>query len=394
MSNRRLTFVTTYDPSQSDLGGASWVDRALIGALEGSFDVNLHQICGDNRPSVPLEIRQSKRLMARTLLRMLFRREAYQVAKFRMSPEWKREVLKIQNLARTLGPNEPIVTSQWPALLLLADAGVSSDLHIAHNVDTVISRSHDPALFKLMGNAVRMEAMERDILRKPKAVLAISGSDAERINAWGIPCRHLSIAPEAFEERPPSSTVIGFIGKATWPPNAQAIRLLVNEVLPKVREQLPAASVVLSGRNSESWSNSEGVKGLGTVDNLSDFYDVADLVVVPRMGESTGVSVKMLEAVTFGRPVVVPSALAKDAGLRAGAIIADDVNEMVTAISDYFEKRSVGPCRGDGSQRESWADAVKLSQLEAYITATPLLRNQDTTTRMLHEPADTTPPTG
>ncbi|WP_255770747.1 glycosyltransferase family 4 protein [Pseudarthrobacter sulfonivorans] len=274
---------------------------------------------------------------------------------------------KIQSLAMTLGPNDFVVTSQWPALLLLADAGVTSDLHIAHNVDTVISRSHDPALFRWMGNAGRMEAKERDILRKPKTVLAISGSDADRIESWGIPCKHLTIAPEEFNERTPLSTVIGFIGKATWPPNAQAIRLLVDEVLPKVREKLPSATVVLSGRNSETWSNAEGVTSLGRIDDLAEFYDAADLVVVPRMGESTGVSVKMLEAVTYGRPVVVPTTLARDAGLMSGAILADDVDGMVDVISDYLGKGSVNFGGAQTTSRESWGDAVKLSELEDYV---------------------------
>lgn len=377
LSNRRLTFVTTYDPSQSDLGGASWVDRALIGAFEDSFDVNIHQICGDGPSSVPLEIRKSKVLMGRTLLRMLSLQEPYQVAKFRVSPAWKREVARVQQLAAELGSDDYIVTSQWPALLLLADAGIESDLHIAHNVDTVIARSHDPLLFKWMGNEVRMETIERAILSKPKVVLAISGSDSERIQKWGIDCKHLSIAPEDFEERPRSSTVIGFIGKATWPPNAEAIRLLVEEVLPRVREHLPSTCVVLAGRDSEHWSNAEGVTGIGPVDDLAEFYDRSDLVVVPRLGESTGISVKMLEAVTYGRPVVVPSIIARDAGLKTGAILADDVNAMVDVISDYFRERSIDSQSKKLSSRETWAGAVKLSQLEAQLTGTSVVQSQN-----------------
>lgn len=371
MGHRRLTFVTTYDPSQSDLGGASWVDRQIIAALEQSFIVDVYQICGREPSKVPLEIRGSKRLMAGTLLRMLGFREAYQVAKFRVSREWKRAIRTIQGLAEIRDPDHFIVTSQWPALLLLADAGVASDLHLAHNVDTVIARTHDPKLFRWMRNSKRMENKEREILRHPTNVLAISQSDAERIRNWGITCEHLSIAPDEFDERPPSSTVIGFIGKATWPPNAQAIRLLVDQVLPRVRATLPAASVLLCGRNSEDWSDREGVSALGKVDDLEDFYGEADLVVVPRLGESTGVSVKMLEAVTFGRPVVVPSMLARDAGLRTGVILADDLDAMVEVISSYFAKgrwRDDQRCSPSSALREA---AVPLGDIEEYVASTP-----------------------
>ncbi|WP_209751453.1 glycosyltransferase family 4 protein [Arthrobacter sp. PvP103] len=271
------------------------------------------------------------------------------------------------------------MTSQWPALLLLADAGVESDIHIAHNVDTVISRSHDPAQFRWLGNSHRMEIKEREILRLPKSVLAISKSDTDRIRKWGVPCRHLTIAPRNFNERPPSSTVIGFIGKATWPPNAQAIRILVDEVLPKVREKIPTANVVLSGRETEKWSDSDGVTSLGRIDQLSDFYDLADLVVVPRLGESTGVSVKMLEAVTFGRPVVAPSILASDAGLDQGVIKADDVNATVDAIVEYFRsggRRDVSA----GDHASASFDNLKLDELESFMqtqTYTQTLRTSN-----------------
>lgn len=368
MGARPLTFVTTYDPNQSDLGGASWVDRALLDTLNKSFLVDVHQICGEaSSGRVPLEIRNSKRLMAGTLTRMLALQEAYQVAKFRVSPQWNQEVQKIRALAETRSRDHLIVTSQWPALLLLADAGIDSDLHIAHNVDTVISRSHDPVPFGWIGNSRRMEAKERQILRRPKAVLAISKSDADRIRQWGVDCTHLSIAPQSFAERQAASTVIGFIGKASWPPNARAIHLLVEEVLPKVREAVPSVRVVLTGRGTEKWAGSEGVTSLGRIDHLSDFYDLADLVVVPRLGESTGVSVKMLEAVTFGRPVVVPTMLARDAGLEQGVITADDLEDTVRAITDYFSGRaSVGRLAADHAEKPL-VRSLKLNEVQDFL---------------------------
>lgn len=372
MGHRRLTFVTTYNPGQSDLGGASWVDRAIIDALEKSFVVDVHQICSGGTSSVPLEIRGSKKLMARTLIRMIALREAYQTAKFRVSAEWKREIKRMKALAGSRAPDHFIVTSQWPALLLLADAGVASDLHIAHNVDTIISRSHDPYFFQWMNNSKRMESKEREILRLPRNVLAISHSDANRIRAWGIDCKHLSVAPDEFKERTPSSTVIGFIGKATWPPNAQAIRLLVDEVLPRVRERLPKARVLLCGRNSETWSDRDGVVALGKVEDLEDFYNMADLVVVPRLGESTGVSVKMLESVTYGRPVVVPTILAKDAGLKTGAMLADDLNSMVEVISSYLGRAQSNARLGTSFPSTAWEGAVSLRDLEECVVPTPL----------------------
>lgn len=367
MTDRRLTFVTTYDPRQSDLGGASWVDTALLEALGQSFAVDVHQICGEGASGrVPLEIRSSKRLLGQTLLRMLFLKEPYQVAKFRVSAEWKREVRKVRSLAENRSHDHLIVTSQWPALLLLADAGVHSDLHIAHNVDTVIARSHDPALFRWIGNPGRMADKEQEILRRPRSVVAISQSDSDRIERWGIECRHLTLAPKAFRERTPSSTVVGFIGKATWPPNAQAIGLLVDDVLPRVRKTLPTASVVLSGRGTEKWADVDGVTSLGRIDDLADFYDMADLVVVPRLGESTGVSVKMLEAITFGRPVVVPSMLAADAGLEAGVILAEDVNEMVMAITEYFGKALSHQDHSVEPDTDRLSDSLTLADLDNY----------------------------
>jgi hypothetical protein len=57
------------------------------------------------------------------------------------------------------------------------------------------------------------------------------------------------------------------------------------------------------------------------------------------------VSVKLLEAVERGIPVVCPGALARDAGLGAGVIAADTVEDMIAAVRRFVREPAELPKR-------------------------------------------------
>lgn len=320
------------------------MDTRIIDDLSSTFEVRIFAIVQDaslTRSPVPLEIKARPAAAASTILRMVFLREPYQEAKFRFSRSWKQRRADLTSEIR-INPPDLIVTSQWPGLLMAEQAGLYPNLHIAHNVDTVLAENFDPAIFHAIRNVARMREREKGLLRRPVAIAAISRSDARRISDWGIPARPISIPLTVRPATRPSTFALGFIGKTSWPPNRTAIDGLVGDLLPILKSRLgsDAPRIILAGRGSEQWANSPGVEAWGEVAELDRFYRSIDLVVIPRTGTTTGISVKLMEAVEHGICVIAPSNLIEDAGSPPGCIPADTIPEMATAVVDFSRSQN------------------------------------------------------
>lgn len=333
---KRLLYVTTYDPSEESLGGASWVDRNIISALTREFDVRVLALANrdGDRGHLRLEVRRHLPSALRTLRRMVLGSEPYFSAKFRTDLNWQTQTRAVR---AALEQHSLLVTSQLPALLVAEEAGLFPDLHIAHNVDTVLAESHDPKLFRLLGNASRMEQLERRVLAQPRYLAALSTRDVARLKDWRLDASHwpLGVAGQIQLRK---SGRIGFLGKGSWPPNIAAVEFLIDEVMPLVRPRLGSRTpqVVIAGRETSKWSGRPGVEVVGEVESAEEFYRSVDMVAVPRMGEATGVSVKMLEARACGVPVIVPPELARDAGLTDGYLSAKSTDETVDRIVEFY----------------------------------------------------------
>lgn len=333
----RLLFITTYCPDSQDLGGASWVDQRILSRLRESFDVTVMTVADPESPDdLPLEVRRHKGMLAATLARMALLGEPYQEAKFIWSPKSSGVRRRIHASA---GSFDIVATSQFPALLMADRAGLAPDMHFAHNVDWELSRHHDPALLQVLRNSSRLRKLEERLLSTPRRVYALSHTDVVRLREWGIYAEHLRLASRGERRTSSGTRTVGLLGKMSWPPNAWAVGQLLTAIVPRVRESSGrAVDVVLAGSGSEKYDDpANGVIGMGRVGSLDDFYDRVDVVVIPRYGATSGVSVKMLEALERGVDVIVPSQLAEDAGVPLEWVItADTPDEMVTGLTAYL----------------------------------------------------------
>lgn len=338
MAVRKILYLTTYEQHRNDLGGAAWVDGKVIAEVQEGFDVKVFPVVdtADESP-VPLEVRGSLRPLLRTAWQMLIKRQCYQEAKFKWSPAWELRKNRLLNEIDTFKP-DIIVTSQWPALLMAVDISLKNVTHIAHNVDSVLSELYDPFPLRAIKNAKKMSGREKQLLQHCDKVLAISATDAERIRKWGIRVNHLKLRVSSGSKIESGKSAIGFIGKASWPPNKDAVENLVQTVMPAVRDQMSTnpPSLVIAGRGSEMWEGSKGVRVLGQIDDLAEFYSQIDLVVVPRTSQTTGISIKMLEAVEHGVTVISTKIMAEDAGLSEGFIGADTIDEIIRNVVNFY----------------------------------------------------------
>lgn len=116
-------------------------------------------------------------------------------------------------------------------------------------------------------------------------------------------------APRVRVERDPARLLfLGFLGVFH---NRDAARLLVDEILPRVKARVPDARLDIAGKGSEvlrGRTGGDGVRVLGHVDDLAGTVAGAGVFVAPHRF-AAGVQNKVALAMAYGTPVVTTPAV-------------------------------------------------------------------------------------
>ncbi len=129
---------------------------------------------------------------------------------------------------------------------------------------------------------------------------------------------------------PTTEPVAIFVANFAYTPNRSALQFLLEQVLPRVWEQLPEARLLLAGTGLEHPPIEDPrVRALGFVENLAGAYAQARCAVVPLL-QGGGSPLKLVEALAYGLPVVAtPRAV-------AGLKVQDGVDCLVAEGSQAF----------------------------------------------------------
>lgn len=140
---------------------------------------------------------------------------------------------------------------------------------------------------------------------------------------------------------------IVFCGNMNYPPNIDAARHLVEDIMPKVWEKKPGARVLISGTNPAREVKhlaNERVMVTGWVDDIRTSYAKSQLFVAPmRMG--SGMQNKLLEAMAMGLPCITSKLAADPLGTDFGKHLlvgenSDDFAQKVVALLDNESYRT------------------------------------------------------
>ena len=166
-------------------------------------------------------------------------------------------------------------------------------------------------------------AAERD------ALPASAGRDAVRI----LP--NVLDALDTPERQPvPGPFTFLFVGTLAYFPNADAVRFMCDDVLPRLRQWAPAPfRIVIVGAGAN-----ESIAGLarlpeveltGGVADLDPWYERASAVIVP-LRSGGGVRIKVLEAMRARRPIVSTMEGIRGTDLRPGGhvLVGDTADEF------------------------------------------------------------------
>jgi glycosyltransferase involved in cell wall biosynthesis len=197
------------------------------------------------------------------------------------------------------------------------DVPVVIDLHNVYS--RLASRAADEVPGRIRRRYLAGEArllVERELAAAQRAhtIMAVSDDDARYFSALGT--ARVVVVPNGVDcsayagasaVRPGPPTLL-YVGALDWPPNASAARLLATDVLASVRQRLPAARVMIVGKNPPPdvlalATSQPHVEVAGNVRDVVPYFRSAHVLAVP-LEAGGGTRLKILEAFAAALPVV------------------------------------------------------------------------------------------
>ena len=234
------------------------------------------------------------------------------------SPEM---VARARELAPAPGQGRVIADGQGVRMAL---RGLERSHGVVYNGHNLESGFQEQLGDEAVASTDKLAKLEAKIFRRSTEAWMVSHRDVEgaRRLAPGARIRYVPNVVDVAAITPvrplPTGKVALFAADHTWPPNQQATRLLLDEVMPQVWEQHPDARLVLTGKGLElDGSLDPRVEPLGFVEDIGEQYRRASCVLVPLL-TGGGSPLKFVEGLAHGLPVVATPHAARGLDLDAG----------------------------------------------------------------------------
>jgi glycosyltransferase involved in cell wall biosynthesis len=183
-----------------------------------------------------------------------------------------------------------------------------------HNIESAIARqeaAHQRGYGRLWHEVEwrKLRSLERRSFRSSQLCVAVSELDARAMARAGA--TRVAVCPNGTDPVAPwppptrrdgEALRILFVGSGSYPPYERGLAWFVREVLPLVRNRIPATFDVV-GRPPARPVMTPGVSYIGPVTDLAHWYERAHVAIVPVF-EGSGTRLKIIEAMAQGRPVV------------------------------------------------------------------------------------------
>lgn len=227
---------------------------------------------------------------------------------------------------------------------------------VHHNVESalLVQRARkEPNRLKrwyIARQARQMAELERVWCARVALNVAVSDDDRDALQRR-IPAARFATVPngvdiETFRPAPGTDEGIVSTGGLNWFPNADALEHFCADILPRIRAEMPFASVRWVGRSNDDiaaklWTESR-VELTGHVADIRPYVHEAGCFVVPlRIGGGT--RLKILDAWAMGKAIV--STTVGCSGLDAidghNILIRDDPAEFASAVTTILRDREL-----------------------------------------------------
>ncbi len=214
-------------------------------------------------------------------------------------------------------------------------------------------------------------------------ILAVSNIDSDfLVSKLGIKKDRIAIIPNGFdtkkfhpdENKVPEikdqlnlgkGPIILFFGKLDYTPNYEAVKIIRNEILPRILKKIPDTKFLIIGDNPPSEFTHKNIVFTGMVDKIEDFINTSDVVISPLLSGG-GTRLKILEAIACGKVVVSTTVGAE--GIDQSQIkdflkISDDWEEFSKEILSAISRKPSNVPH-EFVQKYSWAQvSEKVNQV-------------------------------
>jgi glycosyltransferase involved in cell wall biosynthesis len=301
---------------------------------------------------------------------------------------WKWRVPKVYRQVRNLMESGSIDLCVADFLAAAANVPLGGAVPVAlfeHNVEHLIwkrlsgleARAWRRPLFEIEWRKLRRR--EARACARTNLTIAVSESDRRRLAELAANARVAAVptgvdttyfAPDGSSPLPAR---LVFSGSMDWHPNEDAVLYFIDAILPRIRGDVPDASLAVVGRHPSAKLRAAGERAgvliTGTVDDVRPYLREAAVCVVP-LRAGGGTRLKIFEALALAKPVVSTSIGAEGLSLVPGqqVVIADDPAEfaraVVSLLRDPKRQQAIGLAgRRLVEHRYSWATVA--SEFEA-----------------------------
>lgn len=227
----------------------------------------------------------------------------------------------------------------------------------------------------LLAHAPALLLAERLAASRSRLTFVASEIDCRKLRALGFGTG-VTVVPNAvpFPRKSlglPLEPTLLFIGDFGYDPNREAGERLARAILPRIRSQVPAARLLLAGKRAERLSRAAatqpGVECLGFVEDLDQLYAQVRVVCCP-LRNGGGTRVKLIEAATYGRPMVATRIGAEGLDFTDGAeiLLRDDDAGFADACIHLLRDDAIGRQLGEAA-REKASQTYDARRVEAQI---------------------------
>jgi len=217
----------------------------------------------------------------------------------------------------------------------------NADLHFLRELRQGIAlRNKD-----IIHQSIATRDAELGVMRKVDVVLSYNEVEHAVIMSHNLDSTKVAKCPwvvEVAKEVPgfEKRKDLAFLGGFGHPPNLEAVKFFVADVMPLLRKALPGVRFVVYGSNLpkeiEEMEDEDVVAG-GWVEDVAEVFDTCRLFVVP-LKSGAGIKGKVLGALAHGVPSVVSPVAMEGVGAAEGVdlLVADKPQQWVEAIASLY----------------------------------------------------------